>query len=135
MSAAERSQACLSSFLTKNPRLVTLALQNALLAIIMHHSRISTPPSKAYSSSSAVLLSEILKGAISFVVAYTRVDEYDLEQHPEAPQRRSSFVGFSKILDRFKRLGRHILGPDCWKLSIPAILYGMVFFLLNTVLT
>ena len=46
-------------------RLVTLAVQNALLTIIMHYSRVSIPASQAYSAASAVLLNELLKGLSS----------------------------------------------------------------------
>ena len=49
--------------------LVTLAVQNATLSIVMHYSRVSIPPSLAYSPASAVLLSEVLKGSISFIIA------------------------------------------------------------------
>ncbi|PPQ75097.1 hypothetical protein CVT26_011909, partial [Gymnopilus dilepis] len=45
--------------------LVTLAVQNAALSIVMHYSRVSIPPSLAYSPASAVLLNELLKGSIS----------------------------------------------------------------------
>ncbi|KAF8828947.1 hypothetical protein HHX47_DHR3001089 [Lentinula edodes] len=55
--------------------LVTLAVQNAALSIVMHYSRVSTPPSLAYSPASAVLLNELLKGSISFVIALSRTRE------------------------------------------------------------
>ncbi|KII88171.1 hypothetical protein PLICRDRAFT_161041 [Plicaturopsis crispa FD-325 SS-3] len=74
--------------------LVTLAVQNAALSIVMHYSRVSTPPSLSYSPASAVLLNELLKGSISFVIALARVKEVS-----------------------------EIPCVDCWKLSIPAILY------------
>lgn len=40
--------------------------------------------------------------------------------------RRSPLVAFlaKDWLARFKRLASEIFSPDCWKLSIPAILYG-----------
>ena len=44
--------------------LVTLAVQNAALSIVMHYSCVSLPPSQTYSPASAVLLNEILKGLI-----------------------------------------------------------------------
>ncbi|EGN95692.1 hypothetical protein SERLA73DRAFT_113381 [Serpula lacrymans var. lacrymans S7.3] len=77
--------------------LVTLAVQNAALSIVMHYSRVSTPPHLAYSPAAAVLTNELLKGSISFVIALGRVR--DAADTPE------------------------IFSPDCWKLSIPAILY------------
>ncbi|KAI0273522.1 nucleotide-sugar transporter-domain-containing protein [Gloeopeniophorella convolvens] len=84
--------------------LVTLAVQNAALSIVMHYSRVSIPPSQAYSPASAVLLNEILKGSISFVIALWRVSKTDARRP-------------------LKHLLREIFSPDCWKLSIPALLY------------
>lgn len=71
----------------------------------MHYSRVSTPPSQSYSPASAVLLNEILKGSISFAIALWR-----LSSNPDV--RRP----FSQLL-------HETFSPDCWKLSIPAILY------------
>ncbi|KAF9264246.1 hypothetical protein L218DRAFT_926621 [Marasmius fiardii PR-910] len=103
--------------------LVTLAVQNAALSIVMHHSRVSTPPSLAYSPAAAVLLNELLKGLISFTIALSRAPEV-----AELPWRRMSF---SEILlslpypwtSSFWSVCGEIFSPDCWKLSIPAILY------------
>ncbi|KAI0306669.1 nucleotide-sugar transporter-domain-containing protein [Multifurca ochricompacta] len=58
--------------------LVTLAVQNAALSIVMHYSRVSTPPSQSYSPASAVLLNEILKGSISFGIALWRLSKSEL---------------------------------------------------------
>ncbi|KAI0311807.1 nucleotide-sugar transporter-domain-containing protein [Amylostereum chailletii] len=85
--------------------LVTLAVQNAALSIVMHYSRVSTPPSLSYSPATAVLLNEILKGTISFFVAWWRVSTVP---NPDRPLRQL-------LSDIFSR--------DCWKLSIPAFLY------------
>ncbi|KAJ7750572.1 nucleotide-sugar transporter-domain-containing protein [Mycena metata] len=52
--------------------LVTLAVQNAALSIVMQYSRVSTPQSRSYSPASAVLLNELLKGLISFFIALAR---------------------------------------------------------------
>ncbi|KAF8511380.1 nucleotide-sugar transporter-domain-containing protein, partial [Gautieria morchelliformis] len=82
--------------------LVTLAVQNAALTIIMHTSRTTIPPSRQYSAASAVFLNELLKGSISLAIAVSRVEP-----------RRSPW----------RRVARDIFSPDCWKLSIPAILY------------
>ncbi|PPR03620.1 hypothetical protein CVT24_007735 [Panaeolus cyanescens] len=96
--------------------LVTLAVQNSALTLVMHYSRISTPADRAYSAATAVLMNEILKGTISMIIAFCRIEPtpYDI------PHRQS-------ILDRttfkLQRLWRDIMSPDCWKLSIPAILY------------
>lgn len=92
--------------------LVTLAVQNAALSIVMHYSRVSIPPSLAYSPASAVLLNEILKGSISFVVAVWRVANAD---------QRKPFAG--ALFSPVQQVVREIFSPDCWKLSIPAILY------------
>lgn len=101
--------------------LVTLAVQNAMLTLIMHYSRVATAPSQTYSAAAAVLLVELLKGSISLCVAFTRIDLYspsylsnDQPQSPWSP---------TVILARFRRLGKEVFRPDCWKLSIPAILY------------
>lgn len=91
--------------------LVTLAVQNAALSIVMHYSRVFTPPSQAYSPAAAVLLNELLKGSISLVIAFVRVCNAS-----DAPWSR-------KPLSAANRLYREIFSPDCWKLSIPAILY------------
>ncbi|OCF32937.1 solute carrier family 35 (UDP-sugar transporter), member A1/2/3 [Kwoniella heveanensis CBS 569] len=114
--------------------LMTLALQNAFLTIIMHYSRIATPPGKTYSAATAVLLNELLKGFISVVIALKRIDtnmnnspappvyseknlDKDLERRPNA--------GFASILHstRIRALGKAVFSPDCYKLSVPAILY------------
>ncbi|EDR03208.1 uncharacterized protein LACBIDRAFT_152799, partial [Laccaria bicolor S238N-H82] len=82
--------------------LVTLAVQNAALSIVMHYSRVSTTPALAYSPASAVLLNELLKGSISFIIALTRAPIFS-DHH---------------IIYLWT-----VFSPDCWKLSIPAILY------------
>ncbi|KAH8116806.1 nucleotide-sugar transporter-domain-containing protein [Phellopilus nigrolimitatus] len=109
--------------------LVTLAVQNASLTIIMHYSRVSTPPSRAYSAASAVLLNELLKGFISLAIAFSRVDEYETH-HVPSPHRKgplqvqsSSWMEPHVFASRCRKLGKEIFSPDCWKLSIPAILY------------
>lgn len=71
----------------------------------MHYSRVSTPPSQSYSPASAVLLNELLKGSISFGIALWRVSSRSEVRRP------------------FHQLLREIFSPDCWKLSIPALLY------------
>ncbi|KAK7472860.1 hypothetical protein VKT23_000968 [Stygiomarasmius scandens] len=103
--------------------LVTLAVQNAALSIVMHYSRVSTPPAQAYSPASAVLLNELLKGSISFVIALSRVPEV-----ARYPWRRKSLWQILVALPYpwtppFWFLCGEIFSPDCWKLSIPAILY------------
>ncbi|KAI0929262.1 hypothetical protein AcV5_006566 [Taiwanofungus camphoratus] len=93
--------------------LVTLAVQNAALSIVMHYSRVYTPASQSYSPASAVLLNEILKGTISFVIAFLRV----------VAASDASGLGLLGWWLSFRKVCREIFSPDCWKLSIPAILY------------
>ncbi|KAG6332535.1 hypothetical protein ID866_6554 [Astraeus odoratus] len=105
--------------------LVTLAVQNSLLTIIMHYSRVHIPPSQSYSAPTAVLLNELLKGAISLAIAFSRIDR-SAPYAPDTPQlgiAPARFWHSSRVLMRIRRLGREVFSPDCWKLSIPAILY------------
>ncbi|KAJ7430717.1 nucleotide-sugar transporter [Mycena galericulata] len=96
--------------------LVTLAVQNSLLTLIMHYSRVSTPPSRAYSPATAVLMNEILKGSISLVIAFSRVDT-------PSPDIAGQTTSPRALMSRVKRLAGDVFSQDCWKLSIPAILY------------
>lgn len=112
--------------------LVTLALQNAFLTIIMHYSRITSSPNKTYSAASAVLLNELLKGSISVLIALKNIDtnlsapthplsEKDaLRSQPLAP-RGSAWSMLHP--SRLQALRTAVFSPDCIKLSIPAILY------------
>ncbi|KAK7693467.1 hypothetical protein QCA50_003035 [Cerrena zonata] len=102
--------------------LVTLAVQNATLTLIMHYSRVSSAPSQTYSAAAAVLLTELLKGSISLLVAFSRIDSYSPQYNPNSPGSNSLWNP-SNLLNRFRRLGKEVFRPDCWKLSIPAILY------------
>lgn len=106
--------------------LVTLAVQNALLTIIMHYSRVSTPPDKAYSAAVAVLLNELLKGSISFAIALSRIDRSKLTEYRPVGVYTGQPTFFQTINlwpSRFRKLAKEIFSPDCWKLSIPASLY------------
>ncbi|KAJ8502906.1 hypothetical protein ONZ45_g11328 [Pleurotus djamor] len=131
LSLANPSVPSLCGLPLKYISLVTLALQNSLLTIIMHYSRVSTPPSRAYSTATAVLMNELLKGGISLIIAFTRVDipsspqsSYrDISQTISYPSNSTSLLSPRAALARFKRLGKDVFSPDCWKLSIPAILY------------
>ncbi|EJF66203.1 hypothetical protein DICSQDRAFT_48607 [Dichomitus squalens LYAD-421 SS1] len=93
--------------------LVTLAVQNAALSIVMHYSRVSMPAAQSYSPATAVLLNEILKGSISFVIAFLRV----------VYASDASGLGPAGWFFAFRRVCHEIFSPDCWKLSIPALLY------------
>ncbi|KAF8758591.1 Nucleotide-sugar transporter [Rhizoctonia solani] len=155
--------------LSPQKKLVTLAVQNASLTIIMHYSRVSTPANRTYSAASAVLLNELLKGSISLLIALFRLDDQnpktsrpevislmsgagDLDDDsPTTPMIKAkaqgrNFLGhrstgsgsirgvlssqlrrstslLTRLWCKFRRLGREVFSPDCWKLSIPAILY------------
>ena len=113
-------------FVSVHPSLVTLAVQNSLLTIIMHYSRVSIPPSQSYSAPTAVLLNELLKGSISLAIAFIQIDPYASDT-PQLGLTTGRFWNPSKIFLRMRRLGREVFSPDCWKLSIPAILYGVYF--------
>ncbi|CAH7687786.1 nucleotide-sugar transporter-domain-containing protein [Phakopsora pachyrhizi] len=152
--------------------LVSLTLQNSLLAILLHHSR-TVSNKKLYSASAAVLLNEILKCLISFLVAlhnsYNRkisltnrphsrgTNNHDIygtvdssvqlgesskwNENEEStgflrkPQqvsmleqdfedwKRSSRGVLPNLLLHSKQILSEIISGDCWKLSIPAILY------------
>ncbi|KAG6837302.1 hypothetical protein H0H93_011904 [Arthromyces matolae] len=97
------------------PLLVTLAIQNSSLALIMHHSRVST---QTYSAATAVLMTEVLKALISIVIAFLRIE---ITTDSSQPPLSSSTLS----LRRLKHLVAAIFSPDCWKLSLPAILYGL----------
>lgn len=87
----------------------------------MHYSRVSTPPSRAYSAATAVLLNELLKFSISLVIAFSRTDRtISTEPSFDAPSPWSP----RSILSRSRALSKELFSRDCWKLSIPAILYG-----------
>ena len=106
--------------LTSTRRLVTLAVQNSALTLIMHYSRVSASSSRIYSAATAVLMNELFKGLISLVIAFIRMDVgsmYDLTQ-------TSFSAGDRGVVVRLRKLWKEIFSPDCWKLSIPAILYG-----------
>ncbi|KAF7969895.1 hypothetical protein HWV62_25627 [Athelia sp. TMB] len=87
----------------------------------MHYSRVSTSPSRAYSAATAVLLNELLKGSISLVIAFSRIDRAvgASENSFDPPSPWSPRV----FLARSRALAKELFSRDCWKLSIPAILY------------
>lgn len=94
-----------------------------MLTLIMHYSRVSAAPAHTYSAAAAVLLTELLKGSISLVIAFTRLDSYAPQYHPNGQQVSTSWSPLA-LLGRFRRLGKEVFRADCWKLAIPAILYG-----------
>lgn len=102
-----------------------LAVQNSTLTLIMHHSRVSTPPSRAYSAATAVLMNEIFKGLISLMIAYYRIDTSMMGNEVSQAHCTPGKVPFTRaVVFRLRRLQRDVFSQDCWKLSIPAILYG-----------
>ncbi|KAJ3725862.1 nucleotide-sugar transporter-domain-containing protein [Lentinula raphanica] len=98
--------------------LVTLAVQNSMLTIIMHYSRVSIPSSRMYSAAAAVLMNEVLKGSISLLIAYCRIESNIGTESSLLPGLQPKV-----FLSKFKKLSRDIFSADCWKLSIPAVLY------------
>ena len=75
----------------------------------MHYSRVSTPASQAYSAGTAVLMNEILKGAISFLFALARVDAAPAPPSPyllDAPKARAQLV--RSACSRLNRVARDV---------------------------
>ncbi|BGO89733.1 hypothetical protein NBRC10512_004388 [Rhodotorula toruloides] len=116
--------------------LVTLTVQNSALTIVLHYSRISVPKDKMYSAASAVLLNELLKGAISLSIAFRNAvkaapssgnDYSRLETADEHERRRGPVHGEAVSVERIqaggRKMWREVFSSDCWKLSIPACLY------------
>lgn len=151
--------------------LAALTIQNSAVTIVMHQSRIVNSPSKSYFAPSAVLLSELLKGFISLVVALWGIDRDLMEmegggyaalgseegristrevnvgmgistiseigdrssplQQQQQQAHRHTFTSNTNTLPwtkrdwkaRFARLYSDVFSSDCWKLSIPAVLY------------
>jgi UDP-sugar transporter A1/2/3 len=114
-------------------RLVTLALQNALLTIIMHYSRITALPDRAYSAATAVLLNELLKGSFSMYIALRKIDtDMSASSNPAVfseknsrirPSPRSNRLPTIFHPSRLRVLSKSIFSPDCYTLAVPAILY------------
>ncbi|PLW24310.1 hypothetical protein PCANC_27003, partial [Puccinia coronata f. sp. avenae] len=78
--------------------LISLTLQNSLLAILLHHSR-TIPNTKLYSASAAVLLNEILKLSISFLVAlYNACNQSTAARHHHHhPYSKNNNTHYSKL--------------------------------------
>lgn len=116
-----------------NLRLITLALQNAFLTIIMHYSRISASPDRTYSAATAVLLNELLKGSVSVFIALRKIDAdmtassappvYSEKDSKLRSPQRSTFLPPIFHSSRLRVLSTSIFSPDCYKLAVPAILY------------
>ena len=95
-----------------------------MLTLIMHYSRVSAAPSRTYSAAAAVLMTELLKGYISLVIAFTRLDSYAPQYSANGTPITTAWWNPWLLLARFRRLGKEVFRSDCWKLSITAILYG-----------
>ncbi|EGS18419.1 uncharacterized protein CTHT_0064450 [Thermochaetoides thermophila DSM 1495] len=94
----------------KQASLLTLTFQNSALILILHYSRVMRPPGDhRYFASTAVLLNEVLKLAISLTFAI-----YDASRSL-APQTPATVL--------FEQLFHSVFSGDSWKLAIPAVLY------------
>ncbi|EPE27758.1 Multidrug resistance efflux transporter EmrE [Glarea lozoyensis ATCC 20868] len=92
--------------------LVTLTFQNSALILIMHYSRIMPISGQhRYFTSTAVLLNEVIKLAVSLTIAM-----YDISRTlpPSTP---------ATVL--FEQLYGSVFSGDSWKLAIPATLYTL----------
>ncbi|EAQ85434.1 hypothetical protein CHGG_09448 [Chaetomium globosum CBS 148.51] len=96
----------------KQASLLTLMLQNSALILIMHYSRIMTPPGDhRYFASTAVLLNEIIKLAISLTFS---MHEVSRSLAPQTP-----------VTVLFEQIHNQVFSGDGWKLAIPAVLYTL----------
>ncbi|KAK3898690.1 hypothetical protein C8A05DRAFT_37722, partial [Staphylotrichum tortipilum] len=94
----------------KQASLFTLMLQNSGLILIMHYSRIMTPPGDhRYFASTAVLLNEVIKLAISLTFS---MHEVSRSLAPQTP-----------VTVLFEQIYNQVFSGDSWKLAIPAVLY------------
>ncbi|CAN8097945.1 unnamed protein product [Discula destructiva] len=96
----------------KQASLLTLTFQNSALILIMHYSRVMPPTSdRRYFTSTAVLLNEVLKLALSTTFAI-----YEVSRNL-APQTPATVL--------FEQIYRSVFSGDSWKLAIPATLYTL----------
>ncbi|GAA5833033.1 hypothetical protein JCM5353_005443 [Sporobolomyces roseus] len=118
--------------------LVTLTVQ-PLLSLSYSTTRISVPKDKMYSAASAVLLNELLKGAISLSIAFRNSvhahtggpggDYAPLPSKDELEDGRRPSTGDVNVWESqrmqgaAKKMFTEVFSNDCWKLSIPACLY------------
>ncbi|KAK3112771.1 UDP-galactose transporter Gms1 [Teratosphaeriaceae sp. CCFEE 6253] len=108
---AARRQGTLGGIPLKHISLLTLTLQNALLVLAMHYSRVMPTNGQRYYTSTAVFLNELVKLAISLSMAL-----YDIATNPTTPEATTAAGLWSQ-------LGRAVFTSDSWKLAIPAMLY------------
>ncbi|KAK0629254.1 nucleotide-sugar transporter-domain-containing protein [Bombardia bombarda] len=96
----------------KQASLITLTFQNSALILIMHYSRIMTPPGDhRYFASTAVFLNEVVKLAISLTFAIHEVS--------------GSLAPGTPVAVLFEQIYNSVFSGDGWKLAIPAILYTL----------
>jgi UDP-galactose transporter len=86
-----------------------LAIQNAVLILVMHYSRIMPPVNgQRYLTSTAVLMNEVLKLAIASAIAFRDTS------------RNLPNASYSSVA---RTLYQQAFSSDSWKLAIPAALY------------
>jgi len=94
----------------------------------MHYSRVVTSPRQVYSAATAVLMNELTKGIISFAIALARIEDPAADKFTRGHghlKTQTTTQNFSpaQLLRRAQSVLREVFSTDCWKLSIPAILY------------
>ncbi|SPO30482.1 related to UDP-galactose transporter [Ustilago trichophora] len=134
----------------KQVSLAVLTIQNTLLGVVMHHSRVSAPVGESYFFPTAVLLTELLKCLISFIIAVISTDTSNDSLPLPSGSRRSPYPKSKRSNPEHDALQPRTLSPsshrndhkpsrftqsklrqvidevaaeDYWKLSIPAFLY------------
>jgi len=96
----------------KHVSLATLTFQNSILILLVHYSRIMTPSGDhKYFTSTAILLTEVIKLAISLTAA---IYEVSRSLAPSTP---------ATVL--FEQLFNAVFSGDSWKLAIPATFYTL----------
>ncbi|KAK4442900.1 putative nucleotide-sugar transporter [Podospora aff. communis PSN243] len=94
----------------KQASLITLTFQNSALILIMHYSRIMSPPGDhRYFASTAVFLNEVMKLAICLTFSIYEVSR------SLAPQTPATVM--------FEQIYNSVFSGDGWKLAIPGFLY------------
>lgn len=89
-------------------------MQNSLLILIMHYSRIMPPVNgQRYFTSTAVFMNEVMKLAISLSMAL-----YEIATDPQ-------MMDNSTAAGLFEKLARAVFTGDSWKMAIPAMLYTL----------
>ncbi|KAI1637903.1 nucleotide-sugar transporter-domain-containing protein [Biscogniauxia mediterranea] len=96
----------------KQVSLITLTFQNSALILIMHYSRMMPPSGDhRYFTSTAVLLTEVIKLAMCLTFAI-----YDVSRSL-APSTPATVI--------FEQIYNLVFSGDSWKLAIPATLYTL----------